>query len=52
MFLPRQLAALTTFSELLIEVRKLILEDSIRAGLSADETRLKDAAQTLSLIHI
>ena len=45
MFLPRQLAALTTFSELLIEVRKLILEDSIRAGLSADETRLKDAGQ-------
>ena len=41
LFSTRQLVALTTFSELLSEVREQILEDALSAGLADDGRRLR-----------
>ena len=45
LFSPRQLVALTTFSELLVEVRQRILADAVAAGLADDEKRLRDGGR-------
>ena len=47
LFTPRQLVALTTFSDLLAEAREKILQDAMAAGLPSDETGrgLMQAAQ-------
>ncbi len=42
LFTPRQLTALTTLSDLLADVRKLVVSDSIAAGLTEDSRRLRD----------
>ena len=42
LFTSRQLIALTTFSDLLSEVRELVREDALSAGISDDATRLRD----------
>ncbi len=42
LFSDRQLVALTTFSDLLGEVREQVIEDAETAGLSDDEVRLRD----------
>ena len=42
LFTPRQLVALTTFSDLLSEVRELVRDDALSAGVSDDGTRLRD----------
>jgi putative DNA methylase len=42
LFTPRQLAALTTFSDLVAEARNQIRTDAIAAGLSDDEISLRD----------
>ena len=42
LFTPRQLVALTTFSDLLLEVRELVRDDALSAGVSDDGTRLRD----------
>lgn len=41
-YTPRQLVALTTFTNLLQEVRELVLRDALAAGLSADDNSLVD----------
>ena len=48
LFSSRQLIALTTFSELLSEVRERVLEDSRSAGLHDDDIRLKDGGSGAS----
>ena len=45
LFTPRQLVALTTFSDLLAEVRELIRADAAVAGLADDEKRLRDGGR-------
>ncbi len=45
LFTPRQLLALTTFSDLLVEVRSEIERDARAAGLPADERPLRDGGQ-------
>ena len=42
LFTPRQLLALTTFSDLVGEARERVLRDSYTAGLKADGVRLND----------
>ena len=42
LFTARQLVALTTFSDLLVEVKELILADAAAAGLADDGKRLRD----------
>lgn len=42
LFTPRQLVALTTFSDLVIEAREKIRKDSISAGLSNDSKPLRE----------
>lgn len=42
LFSPRQLAALTTFSDLLPEVRRMVVADAEAAGLASDNVRLRD----------
>lgn len=42
LFTPRQLLALTTFSDLLAETWKLIETDAIGSGMAADGKRLRD----------
>ena len=42
LFTPRQLAALTTFSDLLLEVWKRVLDDARSAGISDDSRPLRD----------
>ena len=42
LFTSRQLVALTTFSDLLSEVRELVRDDAHSAGVSGDATRLRD----------
>ena len=42
LFTSRQLVALTTFSDLLSEVRELVRDDALSAGVSDDGTRLHD----------
>lgn len=42
LFTPRQLLALTTFSDLLEEVRSQVESDALAAGLVADGVRLRD----------
>ena len=42
LFTPRQLTALTTFSDLLLDVRENVLKDAHAAGLDRDGTRLRD----------
>jgi putative DNA methylase len=42
LFTPRQLVALTTFSDLVGEARERVLRDAIAAGLPDDATRLND----------
>ena len=44
LFTPRQLAVLTTLSDLLVEVRELVLADA-QAVLAGDETRLRDGGR-------
>jgi putative DNA methylase len=39
---PRQLTALTTFSDLLVEVRTRIEADAVNAGFVSDDKRLRD----------
>jgi putative DNA methylase len=41
-FTPRQLVALTTFSDLVAEARKQICADALSAGLADDSTPLRD----------
>lgn len=45
LFSTRQLVALTTFSDLLAEVRARVMVDAIRGGLSTDGTRLRDGGR-------
>ena len=42
LFTPRQLLALTTFSDLVGEAREQVLHDAKAAGLQADDVRLND----------
>jgi putative DNA methylase len=42
LFTPRQLVALTTFSDLVAEARELVLRDAVAAGLPDDSVRLAD----------
>lgn len=42
LFTPRQLVALTTFSDLLGEVRERVVADATAAGLAGDGVRLRD----------
>ena len=42
LFTDRQLVALTTFSDLVSEVREKVLADAISAGMDADAPRLAD----------
>ncbi|MCZ2110658.1 MAG: DUF1156 domain-containing protein [Dehalococcoidia bacterium] len=42
LYLPRQLLALTTFSDLLSDVHTRVVEDAIRAGFSDDGIPLRD----------
>jgi putative DNA methylase len=42
LFSPRQLTALTTFSDLLPEVRERVLEDATERGMADDGIRLRD----------
>jgi putative DNA methylase len=42
LFTGRQLLALTTFSELVVEVRELIRKDAVAAGLSEQPTHFRD----------
>ncbi len=42
LFTDRQLTALTTFSDLLVEVRKQVNNDAVAAGLANDGVRLRD----------
>ncbi len=42
LFTPRQLTALTTFSDLVGEAREIVVGDAFAAGLSRDNTRLDD----------
>ena len=42
LYLPRQLLALTTFSDLLADVRSRVVEDAIHAGMADDGVRLRD----------
>lgn len=43
LFTSRQLLALTTFSDLVNEVREKIIEDAIKCGISSDNVKLKDS---------
>ncbi len=45
LFTPRQLVALTTFSDLLVEVKELILADAAAAGLADDGKRVRDGGR-------
>jgi putative DNA methylase len=42
LFTPRQLVALTTFSDLVSEVKEKVIEDAINAGLSDDDITLEN----------
>ncbi len=42
LFTPRQLVALTTFSDLVLEARAKALEDARSAGMDPDPTSLAD----------
>ncbi len=42
LFTPRQLVALTTFSDLVGEARAQIEQDALAAGMAADEAPLRD----------
>ena len=42
LFTPRQLVALTTFSDLVLEVRAKALEDARAAGMTPNPTPLAD----------
>lgn len=44
LFTPRQLVALTTFSDLVSEARERVRADAIHAGLPADSVPLRDGA--------
>ena len=48
LFTPRQLVALTTFSDLVQEARERVVTDAKAAGLSADGQRLDDGGSGLS----
>ncbi len=48
LFTPRQLLALTTFSDLLLDVRNKIEADAISAGLSAGGPRLRDGGSAVT----
>ncbi|WP_264818978.1 DUF1156 domain-containing protein, partial [Acetobacter tropicalis] len=43
LFTPRQLVALTTFSDLVAEAREKVLQDAVAAGRSTDSTPLHEA---------
>ena len=45
LFTARQLVALTTFSDLLVEVKELILADAAAAGLADNGKRLRDGGR-------
>jgi len=42
LFTPRQLVALTTFSDLVMEARERVLEDAIKAGMASDGKGIND----------
>lgn len=42
LFTPRQLVALTTFSDLVLNARELILQDALKSGRSSDPTSLSN----------
>lgn len=42
LFTPRQLVALTTFSDLIAEAIEVITSDAVAVGMAGDETRLDD----------
>ncbi len=42
LFTPRQLTALTAFSDLLVEVAERVRSDALGAGLTTDDARLRD----------
>ena len=46
LFTPRQLVALTTFSDLIAEVGKRVVEDALAAGLPDDGVRLRDRGRS------
>jgi putative DNA methylase len=48
LFTPRQLVALTTFSDLVQEVREWVKRDAFAAGLPADDKPLRDGGAVLS----
>ena len=48
LFTVRQLTALTTFSDLVVEVREVATRDAQRAGLPEDQKRLRDGGQGAS----
>ena len=45
LFTPRQLVALTTFSDLLTELADDVAADALRAGMASDETPLRDGGR-------
>ena len=45
LFTPRQLTALTTFSDLVAEARELATADALRAGLADDDVPLRDGGR-------
>ena len=42
LFTPRQLVALTTFSDLVMEAREIVMEDAIKAGMPDDSKGIND----------
>jgi len=42
LYTPRQLTALTCFSDVLADLRQKVVVDALAAGMSPDETRLRD----------
>ena len=49
LFTPRQLVALTTFSDLVLEARAKALEDAKAAGMDPDPTPLADSGASEEL---
>ena len=45
LFTPRQLVALTTFSDLLTEIADNVAADALRAGMASDKRRLRDGGR-------
>ncbi len=45
LFTPRQLVALTTFSDLLVDVRQIVRSDAVAAGFADDRIALRDGGE-------